>query len=109
MKTFLEKLNALLAENPPNFGDSASALALLYEAYNEVNPMDSAQIKADFNELYQRMNGMELREMDRIIYPVCTLCRDHERAGFIEGIKVGIRLTQELTAENRPLCPAHSC
>lgn len=103
MKTFLDKLNALLAENPPNFGDSASALALLYEAYNEVNPMDSDRIKADFNALYQRMNGMELREMDRIIYPVCTLCRDHERSGFMEGIRVGIHLAQELTAENTPL------
>ena len=103
MKTFLEKLNAHIAENLPTFGDSASVLALLYEAYNEVNPMDNAQIKADFNELYQRMNGMELREMDRILYPVCTLCRDHERAGFIEGIRVGIRLAQELTAENSPL------
>lgn len=103
MKTFLEQLKAHIAENPPNFGDCASALALLYEAYNEVNPMDSAQIKADFNELYQRMNGMELREMDRIIYPVCTLCRDHERAGFIEGIRLGIHLAQELTAEKTPL------
>ena len=96
MKTFLEKLNALLAENPPNFVDSTSALTLLYKAYNEVNPMDSAQIKADFNALYQAMNGMELKEMDRILYPVCTLCRDHERSGFIEGIRVGIHLAQEL-------------
>ena len=103
MKTFLEQLKAHIAENSPNFGDCASALALLYEAYNEVNPMDNAQIKADFNELYQRMNGMELREMDRIIYPVCTLCRGHERAGFMEGIRVGIHLAQELTAENTPL------
>lgn len=96
MKTFLDKLNALLAENPPNFGDSASAMALLYEAYNEVNPMDNAQIKADFNALYQAMNGMDLKEMDRILYPVCTLCRDHERSGFMEGIRVGIHLAQEL-------------
>lgn len=29
--------------------------------------MDNAQIKADFNELYHRMKGMELREMDKII------------------------------------------
>lgn len=87
LKTFLEKLNALLAKNPPNFGDSTSALSLLYEAYNEANPMDSTQIKADFNALYQAMNGMELKEMDRILYPVCTLCQDHERAGFVEGIK----------------------
>lgn len=97
MKAFLEQLNANIAKNPPNFGDSASALVLLYEAYNEVNPMDNAQIKADFNALYHAMNGMELQEMDRIIYPVCTLCRDHERAGFVEGVKIGIRLRQELS------------
>ena len=49
-----------------------------------------------FNALYQAMNGMTLREMDRVIYPVCTLCRDHEKAGFVEGLKVGIRLKEEL-------------
>jgi len=57
---------------------------------------DNEQIKADFEELYRQMNGMPLREMDQIIYPVCKLCRDHERAGFAEGIRIGIRLFQEL-------------
>ena len=42
------------------------------------------------------MNGLELREMDKIIYPVCKLCRDHEKAGFIEGIKIGIQLASDL-------------
>ena len=51
---------------------------------------------AEFNELYQQMNGMPLREMDKIIYPVCKLCRDHERAGFVEGVKIGIQLNTEL-------------
>lgn len=97
MNAFLEQLKAHLSQNPPSFGDSASALVLLYEAYNEVNPMDNAQIKKDFNELYQAMNGMELREMDKIIYPVCTLCRDHERAGFVNGVKIRIQLFQELS------------
>ena len=58
--------------------------------------MDDGTIKEDFNELYRLMNGMPLREMDKSIYPVCTLCRDHERAGFVEGIKIGILLAQEL-------------
>jgi len=39
---------------------------------------------------------MPLREMDKVIYTVCTLCRDHECAGFIEGIKIGICLAEEL-------------
>ena len=99
MKNYFEKLRAYIAENPPDFGDSESILTLLYEAYAEFNKMDNGTIKEDFNELYRQMNGMELREMDRIIYPVCTLCRDHQRSGFVEGIKVGIQLKRELTEE----------
>jgi hypothetical protein len=34
--------------------------------------------------------------MDKIIYPVCKLCRDHEKAGFVEGIRVGMELSGEL-------------
>ena len=96
MKTYFETLKAYIAKHPPNFGDGESVLTMLYECHNENNPYDNAQIKADFNELYQQMNGMELREMDKIIYPVCKLCRDHERSGFIHGVKVGIQLTQEI-------------
>ena len=71
-------------------------LALLYESYIELQGFDNEQIKADFNELYRAMNGMELEEMDRVLYPVCTLCRDYERSGFIHGVKVGISLSNEL-------------
>ena len=92
MKSYFEKLKAHIDAHPPNFGDGESVLTMLYECHNENNPYDNEQIKEDFNELYRLMNGMELREMDRIIYPVCKLCRDHERSGFIEGIKIGVLL-----------------
>lgn len=42
------------------------------------------------------MNGKRLKAIDEMICAVCTLCRAHEKAGFIEGIKVGINLTKEL-------------
>ena len=71
-------------------------LDLLFDAYNDTTGMDNAAIKADFEELYQLMNGKPLQEIDEIIYAVCTLCRDHEKTGFIEGVKVGIGLGQEL-------------
>ena len=73
-----------------------SILKLLYEAYNDSTGLDNEEIKADFEELYRLMNGKPLQEIDEIIYAVCTLCRDHERAGFVEGVKVGIGLGQEL-------------
>lgn len=39
---------------------------------------------------------MPLREMDRIVDAVCTLCQEHEKAGFVEGVKIGIQLEQEI-------------
>lgn len=99
MRNYFEKLKTYIAENPPDFGGSESVLTLLYEAYADSNKMGDGTITEDFNELYRAMNGMELREMDKIIYPVCTLCRDHQRSGFVEGIKVGIRLREELAEE----------
>ena len=96
MKLYIEKLKQHIADSLLDFGDADSVLGLLYECYNENHPYDNEEIKADFNALYQAMNGMPLREMDKVIYPVCKLCRDHERSGFIEGIKIGIRLENEL-------------
>lgn len=96
MNQFNDVLKKIIADHQPNFGDGDSVLTMLYEAYSECNHLDDAQIKADFEELYRLMNGMELREMDKIIYPVCKLCRDHERSGFIEGMKLGIRLYSEI-------------
>ena len=96
MKNYFEKLRTLVAEYPPDFGDSDSVLAFLYEAYNEIHNMDDAQTKTDFRILYESMNGMTLREMDTILDPVCILCRDHQRSGFIEGVRIGIRLREEL-------------
>ena len=88
-------IQALKADS--SLQDSESILTMLYEAYSDHHPMEDAEIKAAFESLYQAMNGMELHEMDRIIYPVCTLCRTHQRSGFIEGIKVGLQLGQEIT------------
>lgn len=97
MNPYIEKLKQQIAEHPPDFWDGNSILTLLYEAHNQINNLDDEQIKEAFNALYQAMNGMTLQEMDRIIYPVCTLCRDHERSGFVAGVRVGVLLQSELS------------
>ena len=97
MKEYIDALRKQIADDPPKLDGSESVLAFLYEAYSQVNRLDDARIKADFNALYQTMNGMTLQEMDRILDPVCTLCRNHERAGFIAGVRIGIQLNHELS------------
>ena len=96
MNTFIETLKAHIEQNPPNYGDGESILTLLYEAYSDINKMDNDAIKKDFGELYKMMNGMTLTQMDTILDPVCKLCRDHQRSGFVEGVKLGINLKDEL-------------
>ena len=101
MKQLLETLKDHIQQHPPNYGDGESELTMLYERHNENNPYDNKQIKEDFIELYREMNGMSLQEMDKIIYPVCKLCRDHEKADLIERINIGIILAQELRQQER--------
>lgn len=62
-------------------------------------------IKDGFAELYCHMKEVAIPDMDGVIDTVCTLCWEHEKTGFVEGVKVGIRLAQELSEYNTPLQP----
>ena len=80
MNEFMTALQTHLASQQPNSPDNAeSILEVMFDAYNESSGIDNADIKANFEELYRLMNGKTLKEIDEIIYAVCTLCRDHER------------------------------
>ena len=93
MNDYLTALQThLTTQQSPN----QSILEMLFDAYNDTTGMDNEEIKANFERLYRLMNGKPLQEIDEIIYAVCTLCRDHEKSGFVEGVKVGIGLAQEL-------------
>ena len=99
MEEYLRALETYVSSRKLNLGDGESVLSLLYEAYGDINRMYDDQIKADFAELYQALNGMPLQEMDWIINPVCALCRDHERNGFVHGVQLGAQLAQEIQSD----------
>lgn len=88
MKTNSEAIKNRIEIHLPSFGDGASTLTMLHERHNENNTYYNEQIKADFIELYQQMNGMPLREMDSIIYPGCKHRWDYEKAELIVEIKL---------------------
>lgn len=97
MNEYIRILKRHVVENPPNYGsDAQSILEMLYSYYHECNNTDTDAVKAAFEDLYQRMHGMPLQEMDRIVDAVCTLCREHGKAGFVEGVKTGIMINKEL-------------
>ena len=99
VKQMWDALKEHISECHLVFCNGDSVLAMLYEAYSDCNQMEDAQIKAAFEELHRQMNGLDLHEMDRILDPVCSLCRSHERAGFVNGIRLGVKLFEELESK----------
>ena len=97
LDAYIEALQALVTAHPPDLGDEDSVLSVLYEAHSESTAMCDDEIKADFHALYEAMNDIPLREMDQIVYPVCTLCRSHQKSGFIECVRIGFKLAMEFT------------
>ena len=81
-----------------NFDDDAdSVLDFLCGAYYDQNcNSDSEEVKQAFEDLYEAMNGKTLREKDEVIYAVCSLCRGHQQTGVVDGVKLGVLLSQEL-------------
>lgn len=71
-------------------------LGMLYEAYIAEQQQETERIRVAFVSLYETMNGMSIQDVDRVIYPVCTLCREHESHGFMDGVCIGIQLAREL-------------
>ena len=64
---FMTALQTHLATQQPNHPNNAeSILEVLFDAYNESSGFDNAAIKANFEKLYQLMNGKTLKEIDEI-------------------------------------------
>ena len=98
INNFVNVLKEKLAATDLNFGDDAdSVLGFLCGAYYDQNcNSDTEEIKQAFEDLYEAMNNKTLREKDEVIYAVCRLCRSHQQTGFVDGVKLGILLSQEL-------------
>ena len=97
IEKFFQTLTEHIQKQTPDLNTGETILEFLYECYSEHNNLEDAQIKADFEALYEAMNGMDLHEMDQIIYPICTLCRTHQRSGFEHGVRIGVALAGELS------------
>ena len=98
MKKYLAALQAKeVTQQAPLCNDANTILELLYNTYYEhVCTDDTDEIKQAFGDLYDALPDKFLKEKDVIIDLVCNLCRLHQQAGFIDGLKIATRLSHEL-------------
>ena len=79
-----------------NSGESKPLLELLYEIYTEYNGIENGYIRDKYRELREQYAHLSDREFDVLFDRVGSLCCAHERAAFLEGVRVGARLLAEL-------------
>ena len=86
-------------EHEPNYGDwnAQSLLEMLYVVYTDYNQIDIGCNKNGFVTLRKQLSAVP-QIADSVLDTVFDLCHCHERAGFTEGMKLGVRLYSELSA-----------
>lgn len=96
MKKTAQILNQYFHENLPRYDNSEKLLDFLYWHYSEYNPIDNELIRKQF-ETMRSMLKIPPCEYGRLFSLVCDMYLEHGRLGFIEGLRFGIVLIQELS------------
>lgn len=106
MKQLREILTAYLSDHPIDFGtsDADSILDFLYSAYSEAHGNDPPETKALFAQLGEYLEMLPLETNNAMFFIIVKLCTEHERRGFIEGIRWGMQLATE-TERIEGSCP----
>ena len=97
MRQLKEKLTKYITEHPIDFGtsDADSILAFLYGAYAEAHESDPPEIKALFAQLGEYLEKLPLETNNAMFFIIVKLCTEHERRGFMEGIRWGMQIAAE--------------
>ena len=99
MEEYLRKLSAYVAEHPPNINsdDVHTILDALFWVYCESAGADNENVQQGYDILQQQLQLLPAPDVDAIINTVNDLCWEHDRQGFTNGFKMGMRLEQELS------------
>lgn len=98
MEQFLQKLSAYVAEHPLvlHSEDADTILDALFWTYSEAAGADSKAVLQYSENLNCLLNGLPVERANTIIDTVNDLCWEHDRQGFINGFRIGMRLEQEI-------------
>ena len=99
MEEYLRKLSTYVAEHPLDIhsDDVHTILDALFWAYCESAGADNENVQQGYDTLQQQLQCLPAPDADTIIITVHALCWEHDRQGFINGFKMGMRREQELS------------
>ena len=92
------RLKAYIDTHPIDLGDKdcETVLDQLYQAYAESHESDPPEISNSLKELEDFLYTLPLDDNNAVFNLCCRLCSAYERKAFIDGLKYGAKLIQEL-------------
>lgn len=100
MNPYIEKLKQFLISQPPVIkdDDANTILELLCYYYCSANSVDSALIRCQFRAADDALPKLSIEEYDALFAITTDLCLSYEKQAFMDGVRVGMQLFQELNA-----------
>lgn len=98
MNAYINNLKSFLSDQSPKFpfDDACSVLEVLFYNYCASNSADNALIRYQFKELNDILCKLTLVENDAVFALICDLCTSHMKQAFMEGVRIGLHLINEL-------------
>lgn len=95
---YMEALRKYIDTHPFDGGDSGCETVLdqFYQIYQESHESDPPDIREGFRELDKLLGDLSLEDNNAVFNLCCRICSGYERKGFIDGVRYGAYLTNEL-------------
>ena len=93
MQEYIRKLKTIISDEAK---DCDSVIDSLFWAYCEKAEGDTGAVQQVFEKIQDELQGLSHQKRERIDDLLNDLAWEHERRGFIDGFKIGMRLEQEI-------------
>lgn len=77
--------------------NNESVLQVLFDYYFESRGADDSKVEQAYRDFCHSLLDVDPVIADGIMNCAAVLCMEHERTGFIAGVRVGMRLDKELS------------
>lgn len=107
MNPYIQQVNRQLLDYERQSGDAEApaVLDLLWESYIGSNPMADADIHQALAALEPIHKALSIHDSDKLNDIVLDLSYSYERAAFLEGIRLGVCLQEELSSHTQKCTP----
>lgn len=77
--------------------NSPSILEQLWQSYSIGHTIDCENIRMHFQTVENTLSSLSQKRQRILLRTIIDLCLEHERIAFLEGIQIGVQLSEELT------------